>query len=382
MSDKELEAVFYSPQVGLSGVDKIADKTKKDPEHVREWLGKQKIYQLHRPHRKRLTTHFNETQLNELHQADVMFFPTDGDYSYILTLVDAATRYKAAEKLKTKAADEVKAAFEKIYSKPPLKPPKKLMVDEGSEFKGVTQKYFEKHGTLVRRAEPGHHRSQAFVESFNRYLQERLFKMMEVDEHATGKISRRWVHNLETAVAEMNSETTRMIGISPNEAVKQKTVAQPIQESDGIQIPLGSKVRLPLTAEDQPGKRMRATDTKWTNKLYTVESHVVSDTNPTIYFVDGKKHGFTAPELQVVTEVDQPPVPEFVQTQRQQKLKSIAQEAAQKRAPKPKEERKGEAKVLAKPVSSQVPFVPPPDAPVWGRTRRGRAVRLPSKLRR
>ena len=58
-------------------------------------------------------------------------------YKYALTVVDVASRYKAAEALVSKESEEVARGFKRIYSKGPLKWPQLLQVDPGREFMGV-----------------------------------------------------------------------------------------------------------------------------------------------------------------------------------------------------------------------------------------------------
>jgi len=61
----------------------------------------------------------------------------------------------------------------------PLTWPKKLHVDEGGEFTHAA----EEHGTKIIRGEPGRHRSQALVESFDRRLGERIMKAQAFEKH-------------------------------------------------------------------------------------------------------------------------------------------------------------------------------------------------------
>ena len=83
--------------------------------------------------------HFTEDRPNEIHQADLLFLPHDlvgrKPYKYALTLVDVASRYKAARPLTSKLADEVAKAFVAICKGGPLTWPQTLMVDDGHEFK-------------------------------------------------------------------------------------------------------------------------------------------------------------------------------------------------------------------------------------------------------
>ena len=69
----------------------------------------------------------------------MLFLPHDKGYKYALTVIDVASRYKAARPLKTKQASEVAKAFVKIYAGK-LKFPKILLVEPGREFMGETKK--------------------------------------------------------------------------------------------------------------------------------------------------------------------------------------------------------------------------------------------------
>ena len=62
---------------------------------------------------------FTEQRPNYIHQADVLFLPHDKQgktiYKYALTLVDVASRYKAARPLTDKTAAAVASALTDIY---------------------------------------------------------------------------------------------------------------------------------------------------------------------------------------------------------------------------------------------------------------------------
>ena len=138
--------------------------------------------------------------------------------------MDVASRYKVARPLTSKLADEVAKVFASIYNDGPLTWPKTLMVDDGHEFKGLAAKLLSKHGMQIRRADPGHHRSQAFVESFNSRLAERIFRKQAQEELNSGQDNREWVTILPAIVTDMNATVTRMTGLPPAEAVKMTRV--------------------------------------------------------------------------------------------------------------------------------------------------------------
>ena len=137
---------------------------------------------------------------NEVHQADLLFLAHDRPkrgrklYKYALTVVDVASRYKEAEPLATKEANEVADALERIYSRSPLEWPKLLLVDPGREFMGVVNTLLKKHDTKIGQGRVNIHRDQAIVERFNRTLAERLFGHQYAQEMLLrGKRSVEWV---------------------------------------------------------------------------------------------------------------------------------------------------------------------------------------------
>ena len=151
-------------------------------------------------------------------------------YKYALTVVDVASRYKAAEALTSKESAEVAKAFEKIYNrKHPngFRWPQLLQVDPGREFMGAVTKAMENHKTTIRRGRVDIHRDQAIVERFNRTLAERLFGhqyAVETRDLVSKIRSTAWVKRLPEMVSALNNEVTRLIGKKPAEAIKEKAV--------------------------------------------------------------------------------------------------------------------------------------------------------------
>lgn len=72
---------------------------------------------------------------NDVHQFDLLFLSDDRvdrkAFKYALTVVDVDSRYKAAEPLAKKEANEVAAVLERIYMRSPLKWPNLFQVDPG-----------------------------------------------------------------------------------------------------------------------------------------------------------------------------------------------------------------------------------------------------------
>ncbi|CAB4481108.1 unnamed protein product [Rhizophagus irregularis] len=214
------------------------------------------------------------------HQADILYMPYDTVdrklYKYCLNIVDVASRYKASVPLEDRSSARVAKAFKKIYGV-------RIRVDTT-------------------------HKSQAIVERYNQTLAERLFKIQDAKELLTEGVNTAWVKNLSDIVNELNNSNTRLLGMSPVEAIqKDQVYALPskIQKdrpvgAEEIRLPAGSLVRYLLDNSDYQGRR-RATDPIWSTKVYTIESSTVVDGQPVIYRLsDGPKKIFTQEELLVV----------------------------------------------------------------------------------
>ena len=154
---------------------------------------------------------------NAVHQADLLFLPHDQlprgkkIFKYALTVVDVASRFKAAEPLTSKDSSEVSRAFRKIY-KGPLKWPKILQVDPGCEFMGTVTEEMKKHDVRIRRGNVNVHRDQGIVERFNQSLSERLFSFqysqLQEMNMKYGERSTEWVKRLPEVVSALNHEKT------------------------------------------------------------------------------------------------------------------------------------------------------------------------------
>ena len=74
-----------------------------------------------------------------MHQFDPLYMPSDtlygNKYKYILAGIDAASRYKVEELLRTKQARHMAEMIADIYKVGPLTYPKIFQCDNGSEFK-------------------------------------------------------------------------------------------------------------------------------------------------------------------------------------------------------------------------------------------------------
>ena len=92
---------------------KLAAAAKVSEDLAKNWLAKQALWQIYLPAQRYIPRpKFDVYSPNAMHQAD-LFLPHDKlshgrkVYKYALTVVDVASRYKAAEPLTSKESDEV-----------------------------------------------------------------------------------------------------------------------------------------------------------------------------------------------------------------------------------------------------------------------------------
>ena len=296
-----LNDLYYAPGAFTNVKELFRLALQKNPkikyDEVNAWLNKQQIHQLTKKVIKDKRTphgHFYVTKPNQLHQMDILYMPYKrGTYRYILTIIDTASRYKAAEPLKDRTSETVKKAIEKIYKETKLKFPKEINVDKGSEFKSAVLDLYKKNDTQVNVSETSHHKATAMVERYNRTLAERIFKQIHHEEITKNKVIKVWDHLLKPTVDQLNNEITRYINMTPNHAIELSEVPQkehkdiiPINNSE---LAVGDKVRYKLAKDAihdisssdfhndeitdlvvKHGKK-RATDPSYSLSVHTIE---------------------------------------------------------------------------------------------------------------
>ena len=161
-----------------------------------------------------------------MHQFDLLYMPSDtlygNKYKYILSGIDAASRYKVVRPLRTKQARDVAEMIADIYKVGPLTYPSTFQCDNGSEFKGDVTKMSEMNEVKIRRVMTKYkHTHTAFPEALNKILAERVFKVQDAQElNDPEKVSSRWVKHLYGLVDELNDMETEMIGMKPKDEIK------------------------------------------------------------------------------------------------------------------------------------------------------------------
>jgi transposase InsO family protein len=327
-----LSGLYYQTKGLYHSAKKLWKKAKEkgyefDITDVKKWLSRQAIWQIHSlPPKYIPQASFNKiTRPNEYHQADILYMPHDvmkgHNYKYCLNIVDVASRYKASIPLYNRSSKSVARAFLKVYGSKnsPLIWPKVLQVDGGSEFKDETVRLLSKRGVRIRIGKSKKH--QAIVERFNRTLAKRLFRIQDAHELRKKVVYTAWVKNLQDIVDDINNSITRLLGISPAEAIqKDEVIALPskirknrLVGTDEECLPADALVRYLLDKSDLKGGIRRATDPIWSDKIFTIESITVICGQPVMYrLIDGPKKIFVREELLVVPSDTELPPASFI----------------------------------------------------------------------
>ena len=289
-----LQQLYYSPagfQLGATAAGKLKKKIPSlTRQQIQHWLDRQPGYQIYKPKpRKVRFPHYNQDEPNHTHQVDLLFLPKDGKYKYALTVIDIASRYKGAEPIMSKKADETAAAIQKIYDRSPLNFPSSVMADKGREFMGAFAGLMKKHKAKISLSL--NKKDVAFVERFNKTLSEKLFAHQYDQEMKTNQTNREWVDRLPDVVEAINNEETRMIGMKPVDAIKLESVEQPEYEDVPEELPLDSLVRyLYKPGEEQQDNRYRATDPIWSVDAYYIDEIRSFENQPPLYTLQGMDH--------------------------------------------------------------------------------------------
>ena len=300
-----LSEIYYQPEnlwKGRKAITELRKATGLPAKKVKAWLAEQALWQVHIPPPKRIDhPHYYVTEVNQMHQADLLYLPHDkvyqNTYKYALNVIDVASRYKASRPLKTKKASEVAEMLRDIYKKGPLRYPKEFHIDNGTEFKADVLKLMKEKGVeVVSATTKYHHTFTAFIERFNNTLAERLFKAQDVQElQNPTKDSKIWVKYLQKAVTRLNSEKTRMLGMTPAKAIKLESVElkiKPYEAEDPA--PTDGLYRYLLEpGEENSDAKRRATDNNWSRKTFRLDRIVENPGQRVLYYLtDGPQRAF------------------------------------------------------------------------------------------
>lgn len=213
---------------------------------------------------------------DDIWSADLIVMKEEKGFKYCLTVIDLYTRFAWVIPLKSKAAVEVKKAFEEIFKKSKRKP-KKLWCDKGTEF-------FNKHvKSLFEEVYSTENEGKAVViERFNRTLKRKLFKKF------TEQGNQKWLKILPGIVKEYNNSVHSSIGETPAKAsLNPQIIAKQITENNYENENLLQKNKPKFKVGDRvrifkwKNKFEKGYKGYWTSEIFEVEE--VLNTSPITY---------------------------------------------------------------------------------------------------
>ena len=219
--DAFLDRLYYncSKPGGFSGINAFMRVIRKDKKmglsfsenYVKKWMEKQDVYSRHHPVRKRFPRNRMKVYtIDEVWMADLIDMSAlntfNGGNNFILTVIDALSKFAWAVVLPSKHALGVAAAFEKIFKSGRV--PMRLITDRGKEFLNTSVKsLLKKHDIQLTPSTSDH---KAFlVERWNRTLKEKMWK------YFTAFGTFKYLDRLDNFVAAYNNSYHRSIKMTP-----------------------------------------------------------------------------------------------------------------------------------------------------------------------
>ncbi|KAL6416973.1 hypothetical protein ACFW04_014522 [Cataglyphis niger] len=242
---------------------------------------------------------------DDLWQADVVemrpYARLNKGHNYILTVIDALSKYAWAAPLKSKSAGEVARALSKI-TRESKRCPKNLQTDKGKEFYNAeVRKFAEKHG--VNHYSTYSVMKASIVERFNRTLKNSMWKYFTLNG------TYKWIDALPRLVKEYNARKHRTIGARPVDVTP--AIAEKLLNT------VYSNIKIAAPAKFKPGDPVRVSKFKtifekgftpnWTTEIFRITK--VQRTNPVTYLLKDSRNepiagGFYEHELLRVFDPD------------------------------------------------------------------------------
>ena len=162
------------------------------------------------------------------------------------------------------------------------------------------------------------------VERYNKTFQERFYSILDAYDLLDSSSDIIELEDLpsivDSIVEDFNKSVTRLLGITPSEAIKKKRVfAKPSKPRKG---PIGydekrlsynDSVIYLLDPNEYEGGKRRATDMNWSSKIYHIRESLVQKNQPVLYWLideEGNRleRSFVREELQIIpSDIQYPP---------------------------------------------------------------------------
>jgi len=273
---------------------------------VKHYLSSQDAYTLHKQRRLRFPRRKTISKgISDLYQADLVDLSAlsryNDKYRYLLTVIDVFSKVSWVVPLKSKNANFVTAAFEKVLTSAPT--PAMLQTDLGTEFTNSRFQAMLQRRNIHFYTTDNLDIKAAVVERYNRTLKTKMFK------YFSHKNTLRYIDVLQDLVDSYNNTYHRSIGMAPNEVTSKnegliRSQLYPEKKYDAKKtkwrFKVGDTVRI-STVRHTPFEK--GYTNKWTRELFVIESRI--PTVPQTYGLrdlagESIKGKFYAQELQKV----------------------------------------------------------------------------------
>lgn len=277
---------FPNP-AAYAAVDKLARGSKKPRREALRWLEYQDAYTLHKPVRKRFPRRFynvrNFDDVWEIDLADLRALKTYNDnYSYLLVIIDALSKYLWIEPIRDKSGNSVAEAFERVLQRSGNRVPVMVQSDAGKEFLAKKlQTVLKKNGIDYKPARSPDVKA-ALAERVIRTIKERLWR------YFTHKNSRRYIDVLQNVVEAYNNSTHSATKMAPSDVTLENAA---MVRKNLMQRYAHAKIRSPKYSV---GSLVRITSARnvfakgyeggWTLELFKVD-RVSRTRQPVVYYL-------------------------------------------------------------------------------------------------
>ncbi|KAL6417307.1 hypothetical protein ACFW04_012622 [Cataglyphis niger] len=311
--DLALRAARKDEIAHRENAEKIASQLRKDADEAGQSVvllmsveKRRLVEELHAPARRNFPRRRVAVRgYDDLWQADVVemrpYARLNKGHNYILTVIDALSKYAWAAPLKSKSAGEVARALSKI-TRESKRCPKNLQTDKGKEFYNAEmRKFAEKHG--VNHYSTYSVMKASIVERFNRTLKNSMWKYFTLNG------TYKWIDALPRLVKEYNARKHRTIGARPVDVTP--AIAEKLLNT------VYSNIKIAAPAKFKPGDPVRVSKFKtifekgftpnWTTEIFRITK--VQRTNPVTYLLKDSRNepiagGFYEHELLRVFDPD------------------------------------------------------------------------------
>jgi hypothetical protein len=274
-----LKDLYGNPaKVGsLGGINRLYQAVREDGKYnltlnqIKNWLRSSDTYTLHKPLKRKFKR--NRVIVGNINQqwdadiADMALLKKDNkNYKYFLLAIDVFSKFVRTAPLKTKSAQEVTKAFEKMLPNP-KGIPETLHTDRGTEF---TNKSFQ---NLLKDHKIKHFFTNNELKAM---IAERAIKSIKLKLYQYFTESRRlnWIGHLKEITDSYNRTKHRTIGMAPIDVtpsriseVWDKTYPTlPLKEPEKFQFDIGDKVRISFTKAPFE----RAYNYHWTGEIFNI----------------------------------------------------------------------------------------------------------------